>query len=82
MFFIKKVYKQLQIDNVSTISSLAVGTTDLQKWKTKSLNAVNSPQVNKERAFHVHLLVESFCIFPRNTFYDKASGSALILICS
>ena len=32
------------------------------KIKEKIVMAVNSPQVNKERTFHVHLLVESFCI--------------------
>ena len=28
----------------------------------KSFKAVNSPQVSKERTFHVHLLVKSFGI--------------------
>ena len=32
------------------------------KIKEKSVKAVNSPQVAKERTFHVHLLVESVCI--------------------
>ena len=38
------------------------GATNLRKSKTRSVKAVNSPQVNKERTFRVHLLVESFCI--------------------
>ena len=46
----------------------------------KRLKAVNSPQVNKEMTFHVHVLVESFCIVFQNRFCDKASGSALFLI--
>ena len=53
--------------------------TNLRKVKKKSVKAVNSLQVNKERTFHVHSLVKSFC---KNTLYDKASGSALFLICS
>ena len=28
----------------------------------KSVKAVNSPQVEKEKPYHVHLLVESLCI--------------------
>ena len=35
--------------------------TNLRKSK-KSVKAVNSPQVNKERTFDVHLLVKSFYI--------------------
>ena len=38
------------------------GATYLRKSKIESLKAVNSPQVNKERTFRVHLLVKSFCI--------------------
>ena len=52
----------------------------MQKWKTERLKAVNPPQANKERTFHVHLLVKSFCIVFQITFYDEASGSALFLI--
>ena len=46
----------------------------------QSVKAVNSPQLNNEKTFHVHLLVESSTSFCRNTFYNKASGSALFLI--
>ena len=59
---------------------VSLGAANLRKWKTKSFKAVNSHQVNKERAFHVHLLMESFCIVFQNTFNDKASGLALFLI--
>ena len=38
------------------------GATDLRKSMKRSVEAVHSPQVNKERAFHIHLSVESFCI--------------------
>ena len=41
---------------------VSLGATNLQKLKAKSLKAVNFPQVNKERKFCVHLLVEGFCI--------------------
>ena len=39
-----------------------LGATNLRKSKKKSTECVNSPQVNKERKLHAHLLVESFCI--------------------
>ena len=48
--------------------------------RQKSVKAVNSPQVKKEKICHIHLLVESDCTVLQNTFYDKASGSALFLI--
>ena len=38
------------------------GASNLQKSKTKSVKAVNCPQVNKEMTFHCQLLMESFCI--------------------
>ena len=34
----------------------------MRKSKTKGIKAVNSPQVNKDRAFNIHFVVESFCI--------------------
>ena len=55
--------------------------TNLQKSMKRSAKAVDSPQVKKERPSM------SFCCqwkasasFSKNTFYDKASGSALSLI--
>ena len=38
---------------------------------------VNSPQANKERTFHVNMLVESLCILRKNTFYNCFSASGL-----
>ena len=35
--------------------------------------AVNSPQPNKERAFTIHMLVESLCILCKNMFYSRSS---------
>ena len=32
---------------------ISQGATNLQKLKTKSVKAVDSPQVSKERTFHV-----------------------------
>ena len=61
---------------------VSIGVTNLQTSKKKSAMAVNTSQVNKKSAFHANLLVESFWIVSKNTFYDKASGSALLLICS
>ena len=61
---------------------VSLEATNLQKSKTESVKAVNSPQVSKEGTFHVHLLMESFCIVSKNTFYRKASGLVLLLICS
>ena len=40
----------------------------------RSVKAVNPPSVNKERAVHIHLLVESFCIIFQNKF-DHILGS-------
>ena len=35
---------------------------NLHKSKKKSVKTANSPQINKERILHVHLLVKSFGI--------------------
>ena len=69
------------METVNTVSSFT-RSNKFEKINEKSFKAVNSPQGNKEMTFHVHLLVDSFCIIFQNTFYDKASGSALLLICS
>ena len=45
-----------------------------------SVKAVNSPQANKERAFHVHMLVENVCILRENQVYNCSSASGLFLI--
>ena len=37
-----------------------LGATNSQKSKSKSGMRVNSPQVNKKRTIHFHLLIESF----------------------
>ena len=46
--------------------------------------AMNSSQANKERAFHVHMLVETSFIFKmilhNNTLYNCSSASGLFLI--
>ena len=54
--------------------------TNPYKSKRKSDEAVNSSYVNKERTFHVQILVESSCIIAQKKFYDSASASALFLI--
>ena len=52
------------------------------KIKEKSVKAVNSPQVNKERTFHISLFRKAFASLIRSIFYNKASDSALFLIYS
>ena len=59
MFFVEKFTKKFLMENASTVW---LGTTDLQKWKAKCFQAVNSFKVKKDMTFRVHLLVESFCI--------------------
>ena len=62
-FLLTKVYKQLYIDNVSTVSSFA-RSNEILKIKERNVKTVNSPQVKKERTFHAHLLVgSSFLVF-------------------
>ena len=34
----------------------------MRKSRKQSVMAVNSPQVEKEKTFYIHLLVECFCI--------------------
>ena len=57
-----------------------LGAISSRKSKKKSVKAVNCPQIKKERTFHVHSLVQASASFSKNTFYCKASGSALFLI--
>ena len=58
-----------------------LGATGLRKSKKKcQVCQFLVSQVNKEKTFHVHLLLENFYIISKNTFYNKASGSALFLI--
>ena len=45
------------------------------------MKAANSAQASKERAFHVHMLVESVCILSKNECFDTASAPALFLTC-
>ena len=75
--FINK-YKQKMLAQYLALQS----ATNLRKSMKRSAKAVDSPHVNKERSFHVHLSAESFCIVFQKycIFYDKASGSALFLI--
>ena len=40
---------------------------------------MSSPHANKERTFHVHMLVESLCILRKNTFQNCCSTSGLFL---
>ena len=46
----------------------------------RSYRAVNSPQANKERTLHVHMLLESLCILCKNAFLNCSSASGLFLI--
>ena len=57
-FFIESDYKQLKIDNVSTVDSFAIS----QNSNRRSGKAVNFPQADKEMTFHVHMFVEILCI--------------------
>ena len=41
---------------------VSIGAISLQESKKKNFNAVSSPHPDKGRTFHIHLLVESFCI--------------------
>ena len=54
----------------------------MRKSMKGSVKAVDSPQVSKERTFTSICQWKAFILFSKNTFYDKASGSALFLICS
>ena len=45
----------------------------------KILKTVNSPQVNKERIFHVHLLAESFCIVFQKYILRQSFRLSLVL---
>ena len=66
------------MDNVSADLALQGAT---YFWKSKrSDKAVSSLQANKERAFHVHVLVKSLYSLPKNTFYNIFSVSSLLLI--
>ena len=53
--------------------------TNLRKSR-ENVKAVHSPQVNKAMMSLVHLLVSA--LFSKNAFYEKASVSALFLLCS
>ena len=46
-----------------------------KKSKRRKYKVVNSLQDNKERIFHVHMLVESVGIVIKNKFYDSVSDS-------
>ena len=60
MFLLEKFIKNYKwVMLVQCLVLLAA--TNLRRSKTKSIKAVNSPQVNKERAFHAHLSMASFC---------------------
>ena len=56
-----------------------LGATSLRRSEKKSFKAVNSPQVNKERSFHVHLLVESFSIISQKYFLRQGFSLNLVL---
>ena len=59
-----------------------LGANYLRKSTQRNDKALDSSQVNKERTFHIYLLVGSFYIVFQKYTYDKASGSASFLICS
>ena len=60
---------------------VSLRAANLRKLRTKSVMAVNSPQVNKQRTFHIRWWKLSTS-FSKNTFYDKASGSDFFSLCS
>ena len=64
-FLLTKVYKQLYIANVRTVSSFAK-SNEILKIKERNVKTVNSPQVKKERTFHAHVLVEILCLVFQN----------------
>ena len=41
---------------------VSLGATNSRKSKIRNDKAINSPQANKERTFHVHMFVESLGI--------------------
>ena len=58
---------------------VSLGAANLRKSKSKIFKAVNSPQVNKERTFHVHLLLESFCIVIQKYILQQGFSLSLVL---
>ena len=55
------------------------GAKNSQQSKRRSDKAVNSLQANKERIFHVHMLVESLCIAIQKYVLWQCSGLKLVL---
>ena len=58
------------------------GATNLRKSMKRNAKAVDSPQINKEIPFISICQWKASASFSKNTFYDKGSGSAFILIFS
>ena len=58
---------------------VSLGATNLQKSKAKGIKVVNSPQASWERIFHVHLLVENFCIVFQKYILRQGFGLSLAL---
>ena len=58
---------------------VSLRATNLRESKIKSVMAVNSPQNNKERTFHVHLLVESDCIALQKYILRQGFRLSLVL---
>ena len=57
-------------------------TTNSQKSKRSYDKAVNSPRANKERSFHVNMLLESVCIVDQKYILRPCFSLSLFLICS
>ena len=58
---------------------VSLGANNMRKPKKRSAKAANSPQVNKERTFHDHLLMESFCIIFQKYILRQGFRLSLVL---
>ena len=56
-----------------------LGAISLQKSMKKSIKAVSSPQIEKERTFHVHLLMESFYVIFKKYVLGQGFSLSFVL---
>ena len=59
-----------------------LGAANSRKSKRLSDKTFTFLQADKENTFHVHMLEKAYASLYTNIFYDSASASALLLICS
>ena len=58
---------------------VSLGATYSRKSKRRSDMAINSPQANKERMFHVHMLVNSLSIVVQKSISLRYFKLSLVL---